>query len=260
MVVGALSLVAGLALAALSAYQTASLAAFEMWWNDVSAEQAGAFALLLAGGVILGSAMLVAGGVETLRGATWGRRALVAAVGVTVLGWTAIPVLFEPLRPILDEDAHDPVRFRHSLHFSGDLEGDLKRARFVLTIAGRERTCGPERGSFSLWQVSGTVGDREVKLWITIKPYHGPDVYRARHEFGTGVADPGEAELIVEHDGPQDWYARSGTITVNADERSGSIDAINGPLPSARSAPTPKGQTWITGTWQCLSSKSSATP
>jgi hypothetical protein len=43
--------------------------------------------------MILGAAMLVAGGVETLRGATWGRRALVAAVGVTVLRWVAIPVL-----------------------------------------------------------------------------------------------------------------------------------------------------------------------
>jgi hypothetical protein len=229
-----------------------------VWWNGVSAEQAGAYASLLAGGMILGAAMLVAGGVETLRGATWGRRALVAAVGVTVLGWVAIPVLFEPLRPILDEDAHDSVRFRHSLHFSGDLDGDLKRARFVLTIAGRERTCGPERGSFSLWQVWGTVGDREVKLWIAIKPYHGPDVYRARHEYGTGVADPGEAELIVEHDSSQDWYAMSGTITVNADERSGSIDAIDGPLSSQPYAP--KGQTRITGTWQCLSSKSATTP
>lgn len=248
--VGALALVAGLGLATFSAYQTASLAAFEMWWNQVSAEQASVFALLLAGGVILGSAMLVAGGVETLRGAPWRRLALGAAVGVTALGWGAIPVLYEPLRAILDEDAHDPVRFRHSLHFSGDLDGDLKGSRFVLTIAGRERTCGPERGAFSMWQVSGTVGAREVKLWITIKPYHGPDVYRARHEFGANVADPGAAELIVEHDGYQTWYAMSGTIIVNADERSGSIDAIDGPLPNQPYAP--KGQTRITGTWRCL--------
>lgn len=256
-IVGVVSLVVGLALAAVSAYQTASLAAVEIWWNGARAEDASVFALLLAGGVILGSAMLVAGGVETLRGAPWARRALGAAVIVTVLGWGAIPALHESLGPILDADAHDPVRFRHSLHFSGDLDGDLKGARFILTIAGRERTCGRERDEFSMFQVSGAVGGREVTLWITIRPYHGPDVYRSRHEYGAGIVDPGQAELVVEQDGYQDWYAMSGTITVNSDERSGSIDAVNGPLRNGSIAP--KGQTRISGTWQCLPPKDPAT-
>lgn len=170
---------------------------------------------------------------------------------MTLLGWLAIPILGEALRPILDEDARDPVRFRHSLRFSGDLEGDLRNARFALTIAGREGTCGPDGDAFSLSHVNGTVGGRELALWITIKPYHGPGVYRARHEFGRGVADPGQAELAVEDRQLQSWYAQSGTITVNADERSGSVDAVNGPVaaiqPYARNGPTR-----ITGTWQCL--------
>lgn len=66
---GALSVVVGLALAVLLAQQTASLAAFQMWWDDVTVERATAYALLLGGAVILGAALLVAGGIEALRGA-----------------------------------------------------------------------------------------------------------------------------------------------------------------------------------------------
>lgn len=249
-VVAVVALVTGLGLAAYTAYEMASVAAFAMWWDGLDAGRATAYALLLAGGVALGAAMLVAGAVETLRGAAWGLRAIGVAVAVTALAWVAIPVVAEPVGSIVEVDAYDPVRFRHSLRFSGDLEGELKGARFVLTIAGFERTCGPERRAFSLWQVRGTVGDREVTLWISIDPYDGPGVYRARHEFGKDVADKGQAGLIVEDRDYQSWYPMSGSITVGADERSGSVDATNGPLPNMRSAKNKPIR--VTGTWQCL--------
>lgn len=254
-----LSVVIGLVLATLAAYQGAALAAFEVWADGVPVEPATAYAALLIAGVTLGAGSLVAAGVETLRGASWAGRSLVAAVLVTAIGWGSIPLLAQPLRAILDEDAGDPVRFRHSLHFSGDLEGDLTNARFLLTIAGRERTCGRRGNAFSLWQLGGSVGGREVKLWIAITPYDGSAAYRARHEYGPGVAGPGEAGFVVELEGYRVWYPMSGTITVNPDERSGSIDAVAAPLPTERFAP--KGQTRITGSWSCLGpTRAAATP
>lgn len=247
---GLSAVIAGVALAAFAAEQSASAAAFQMWWDAVSPERATLFGLGVGAGVIIGSALLVAGGVETLRGARWGRWALAGALAVTVAGWAAVPFLYGALRPTLEADARDPMRFRHTLHFSGDLDGDLTDARFVLTIAGRERTCGPERGGFSLWQVSGRVGGEAVTLWISISPYAGPGAYRARHEYGPGVADPGAAELVIERAGARDWYARSGRITVDTDERSGSIDAVDGTPPWERYAP--QGETRVTGTWRCV--------
>lgn len=247
---GVTALIGGLAIAAFAAQQTASLAAFQVWWDDVPLARATVFALAVGAGVILGSAMLVAGGIQTLRGAAWWRRALAAGLAVTVVGWAAVPLLYGALRPVLDSDAHDPMRFRGDLHFSGDLAGDLTGARFVLTIAGRERTCGADRGAFSLWQVDGRVGGERITFWISITPYRGPGVYRARHEYGPGVADPGAAEMVIRRGDGHDWYARSGTITVSSDGRSGTIDAVNGTPPWERYAP--QGETRVTGTWRCV--------
>lgn len=248
-VLGLGATIIGLALATCSVQQTASLALVEEAWNGVEPGRATLFALLVAAGVILGSALVAAGGIETLRGVRWWRRGLIVGGLVTFIGWASIPLTFDRLRSIEQADAHDAMRFVHSLRFSGDLSGDLTNARFVLTIAGRERTCEVSRGRFSLWQVRGRVGSEDVTLWISITPYTGPGTYRARHEYGKGVANEGEAELIIERDSNRDWYARSGTLIVNADERSGRIDQIAGAPPWEPYAPP--GQTHVIGAWQC---------
>jgi hypothetical protein len=252
-VVGILSLVAGLTLAAISAQQLASLAAFEIWLNGVTVARATVFALGLGSGMVLGSAMLAAAGVELLRGARRRRLYLALALVVTLSGWLAIPVAYPLARGILEEDTRDPVRFRHSLHFSGDIAGNLTNARFVQTIAGPERTCAVERGRYSLYQVRGSVGGHEATISISIVPYRGPGSYRARHEYGAGVSDPGEAGLNVEFSDAslfQTLYAVSGQITVDPGERSGTVDLIDEPLPTQTAGP--RIRTRITGSWRCL--------
>jgi hypothetical protein len=248
-----LAIAAGLALAALSAQQLASFAAVEIWMNAVTPERATVAALTVGAGIVLGSAMLVAGGIEILRGATRRWSLLVLAVVVTLSGWLAIPLSFSPARAVLEEDARDPVRFRHSLHFSGDVSGDLMDARFEQTIAGPQRTCGVESGRYSLYQVRGSVGGHEATITISIVPYRGPGSYRARHEYGANVSDPGEAGLNVEFSDEnffQTLYAVSGSISVDPGERSGTVDLVDAPLPSQRGGP--RITTRITGSWRCL--------
>ncbi len=249
-----LAIVAGSALAAVSVEQLASFAAFEIWGLRIAEERATMFSLVVGAGVVLGSAMLVAGGIEILRGATRRWSLLVLALVVTLAGWLAIPLSFSVSRGILEEDANDPVRFRHSLHFSGDVSGDLTDARFEQTIAGPQRTCGAERGRYSLYQVRGSVGGHEATITISIVPYRGPGSYRARHEYGVDVSDPGEAGLNVEFSDEggffQTLYAVTGSITVDPGERSGTVDLVDAPLPSQLGGP--RITTRITGVWRCL--------
>jgi hypothetical protein len=252
---GFAAVIAGLVLAALVAWQTASLAAFEIWAYGVEGVPAVLYALAIGGGLIVGAGLLVAGGIETLRGVRWWRSALAAALVVTVMGWAAVPLLVGSLRPLLEEDAHDVLRFRHSLHFSGDLTGDLVRARF-----SEGTTCTATQKTFALWQVRGAVGDRQISLWISVDPYGGPGTYRVRHQPGNlAGSDPGVAELVFESEEAlsggyvkrSSWYGRSGSITVDPGGTSGSVDEIAGTPPWQKNAEG-EHQTRVSGTWACI--------
>jgi hypothetical protein len=124
-----------------------------------------------------------------------------------------------------------------SLTFQGDLSGRLEAAHH-----GNAYTCGGLGSMFIVDPIVGTVHGKSYELGIQVTGFKGPGTYKTGGELtpGSGVA---AISVWVKPEGTETRSAsRRGTIVINNDRRSGTLDAdLGGKL----------GTFHVSGEWRC---------
>lgn len=123
------------------------------------------------------------------------------------------------------------------LTFTGDVGGRMETARH-----GNAFTCGGLGAMYIVDPILGAIGGKSYELGMRITGFKGPGSYKTGGELtpGSGVAaisiwlKPGNTQDVS--------YSKSGSITVDDDKRSGTMDAdLAGKL----------GTFHVAGHWQC---------
>jgi hypothetical protein len=126
---------------------------------------------------------------------------------------------------------------REDLTFTGDLSGRLDAARH-----GNVYTCGGMGSIYIVDPILGSIEGKTYELGIQISGFKGPGTYKTGGELtpGSGVA---AVSVWIQPEGTQNASrSKSGTIVVNADKRSGTMDAdLVGKL----------GAFHVAGVWTC---------
>jgi hypothetical protein len=124
-----------------------------------------------------------------------------------------------------------------NLTLSGDLNGRLEAAHH-----GNAYTCGGLGSIYIVDPIVGTIDGKSYELGIQVSGFNGPGTYKTGGELtpGSGVA---AVSVWLKPEGTETRSAsRSGTIVINPDRRSGTMDAdLAGKL----------GTFHIGGTWTC---------
>lgn len=123
------------------------------------------------------------------------------------------------------------------LTFTGDFTGRMDTARH-----GNAYTCGGLGSIYIVDPILGNIGGKNYELGIQISGFKGPGTYKTGGELtpGSGVA---AISVWIQPEGTQNASrSKTGTIVVNADKRSGTMDAdLAGKL----------GAFHVAGTWTC---------
>ena len=109
---------------------------------------------------------------------------------------------------------------REDLTFTGELTGRLEAAHH-----GNAYTCGGMGSIYIIDPIVGSIGGKNYELGIEITGFKGPATYKTGGELtpGSGVS---AVSVWLKPEGTQDASrSKSGTITVNDDRRSGTVDA-----------------------------------
>ncbi len=124
-----------------------------------------------------------------------------------------------------------------NLTLTGDLNGRLEAARH-----GNAYTCGGLGSMFIVDPILGAINGKNYELGIQITGFKGPGTYKTGGELtpGSGVA---AVSVWLKPEGTEmRSTSKTGSIVVNDDKRSGTLDAdLAGKL----------GAFHIAGTWTC---------
>lgn len=210
---------------------------------------------------VLGTAIFALSAVAHLR--RWRLRWIVQAAAVVALVGGPLGVQAALLRPASETPmsrtttSAQGIDATFDLEFSGAFTGRFTDPEFLSVIqhCGRDPDITPTELAVDL--IIGRVATERVALSLSIAFYTGPGSY-ALTPYGTTppVGQP-RTLLVVERISGQltdnagdQWDGMAGTVTVNPDERSGSLDAE---LRSHRAPQTTALR--VRGTWSCSAAR-----
>lgn len=123
------------------------------------------------------------------------------------------------------------------LTFQGDLKGRLEAAHH-----GNAYTCGGLGSMFIVDPMVGTIDGKSYELGIQVTGFKGPGTYKTGGELTPGSGVAAVSVWVKPENTETRSAAKTGTIVINDDRRSGSLDAdLAGKL----------GTFHVSGKWTC---------
>lgn len=126
---------------------------------------------------------------------------------------------------------------REDLTFTGEISGRMESARH-----GNAFTCGGLASMFIVDPILGAIGGNSYELGMRITGFKGPGTYKTGGELTPGSGVAAISIWLKPENSQTTSYSKSGSIVVNDDRRSGTMDAnLAGKL----------GTFHVAGQWTC---------